>query len=150
MSHSPSLERFLTYRLHLVSRTSDRESSAAYVDECGISLSDGRCLAAIGSFAPLSVRDLARRANQDKAQTSRSVKSLVALGLVGKAASDVDGRGVVLTLTPAGKRTYRKVMKMIAARNDAIFGALNAAERRTLGTLLDRVTAALGENAVRR
>ncbi len=145
MRASVPLQRFLTYRLHALSRVSDRESSAAYAADCGLSLSDGRCLAAIGSFEPLSVRDLALRANQDKAQASRSAKSLVALGLVTKAGSESDGRDVILSLTPAGRTSYRAVMKTIAKRNDQIFGSLSAREREVLGELLDRATRAAVE-----
>lgn len=143
MSEPVALDRFLTYRLHVVARLSDRGSGAAYLDDCGISLSDGRCLAAIGSFAPLSVRDLARRANQDMAQASRSAKSLVGLGLVQKVASDRDGRGVVLTLTAAGRPVYRRVIKVIATRNDEIFASLDSRQRELLGGLLDQVATAL-------
>lgn len=145
MTESALLDRFLTYRLHRVARISDRGSAAAYVAECGLSVSDARCLAAIGSFGPLSVRDVARRANQDKAQASRSVSSLVAHGLVRKDASPVDGRGVVLSLSSAGRTTHRKVIKVITARNADIFAALDAGEREALGALLDRVVEALGD-----
>lgn len=145
MTDSTPLDRFLTYRLHRVARISDRGSAAAYVAECNLSLSDARCLAAIGSFGPLSVRDLARLANQDKAQASRSVTSLVAERLVRKEASKVDGRGVVLTLSAAGRAAHRKVVKVIAARNADIFAALDRRERETLGALLDRVVAALDD-----
>lgn len=146
MTESAPLDRFLTYRLHRVARLSDRGSASAYVAECGLSLSDARCLAAIGSFGPLSVRDLARLANQDKAQSSRSVTSLVSRGLVRKDASTVDGRGVVLTLSPAGRTAHRKIVKVIAARNADIFAALDRREQETLGALLDRVVEALDDH----
>lgn len=146
MPDTLSLDRFLTYRLHRIARISDRGSAAAYAAECGLSLSDARCLAAIGSFGPLSVRDLARLANQDKAQASRAVTALVARGLVRKDASTVDGRGVVLTVSATGRAAHRKVVKVIAARNADIFGVLDRRERETLGALLDRVVDALGED----
>ena len=143
MTDPTPLDRFLTYRLHRVARLSDRGSAAVYVAECGLSLSDARCLAAIGSFGPLSVRDLARLANQDKAQASRSVTSLVAAGLVRKEASAVDARGVVLSLSAAGRTAHRRVVKVIAARNADIFAVLDRRERETLGALLDRVVEGL-------
>ena len=140
---APRLDRFLTYRLHRVARLSDRETGAAYLAECGLNLSEARCLAAIGSFEPLSLNDLARAANQDKGHASRSAQALVDRGLVAKAASDSDGRGVAFTLTRKGTTLHARTMALIAKRNDETFAVLSAAERKTLGELLDRVAAAL-------
>ena len=134
-----SLETALTYRLHRVHKLTDRESEAAYLAEVGLPLGEGRCLAAIGAFAPLSVQDLARRANLDKAQASRAAQSLVERSLVLKRSSTEDARSVVLTLTPQGARRWAAAMAMIERQNGIIFGGLSASERATLGRLLDRV-----------
>ena len=138
-SSATPLDRTLTYRLHLLHKLSDKASADAYVAECGLALGEGRCLAAIGAFAPLSVVDLAQRANLDKGQASRAAQSLVNQGWVSKVASAVDGRGVVLALTPRGAALHKRVMALIERRNQDIFGVLSATERRQLGTLLDRM-----------
>jgi DNA-binding MarR family transcriptional regulator len=133
------LDAFLTYRLHQVNKLTDKGSSEAYAQEFGLPVGEARCLAAIGNFAPLSVIQLAARANLDKAQASRAAQALVERGLVAKADSPDDARGVVLRTTPAGRRLWVRVMRTIARRNEEIFGCLSAAEQRTLATLLDRV-----------
>lgn len=143
MTDAPRLDRFLTYRLHRVARLSDRETGAAYLREIGLNLGEARCLAAIGAFAPLSLNDLARVANQDKGHASRSAQALVDRGLVSKVPSKVDARGVVLQLTRAGRAAHRRTMALIARRNIETFATLSAAERRVLGELLDRVAASL-------
>ncbi|MBP0496405.1 MarR family winged helix-turn-helix transcriptional regulator [Pararoseomonas indoligenes] len=132
------LEKALTYRLHRLHKLTDRESEAAYLAELGIPLGEGRCLAAIGSFAPLSVQDLARCANLNKARASRAAQSLVEQGLVDKQASAADGRSVVLTLTPAGADLWAETMALIRELNDRFFGGLSNEERKVLGRLLDR------------
>jgi len=139
MTKTPRLDRFLTYRLHRVARLSDRETSAAYLAECGLPLAEARCLAAIGSFEPLSLSDLAVSANQDKGHASRSVQALVERGLISKEASETDARGIVLCLTRVGRPVFARVLALIARRNDEIFSALTAAERRQLGDLLAKV-----------
>lgn len=133
------LDRTLTYRLHLLHKLTDLESQRAYVADAGLSMSDGRCLTAIGSFAPLSVNDLAQKANLNKGQASRAAQSLVDQGLVRKVASLTDGRGVVLTLTPEGDSAWRSAMQVVARRNQAIFGVLSDAEREQLSMLFDRL-----------
>ena len=140
---TPALDRFLTYRLHRIAKISDRDSAAAYQAELGLSLSEGRCLAAVGQFEPASVKDIARLANLDKANASRAADALVARGLVEKAASATDGRGVALTLTRQGRPLWRRVMKLIERRNAEVFGVLGAQDLRTLDGLLDRLVAHL-------
>ncbi|WP_338663317.1 MarR family transcriptional regulator [Pararoseomonas sp. SCSIO 73927] len=135
------LEKALTYRLHRLHKLTDRESEAAYLGRLGIPLGEGRCLAAIGAFAPLSVQDLARRANLNKAQASRAAQSLVERGLVDKRASAEDGRSVVLTLTPGGTDLWARTMATIGALNDRFFGGLSDGEREVFGRLLDRAIA---------
>lgn len=135
------LDGFLTYRLHQVNKITDKASSDAYAQEFGLPVGEARCLAAIGNFAPLSVNQLAAKANLDKAQASRAAQALVERGLVAKQASTVDARGVVLELTAAGRRLWARVMRLIERRNEEIFGCLTRAEQRQLAVLLDRVLA---------
>lgn len=133
------LDRTLTYRLHLLHKLTDVGSQRAYVAGTGLSMSVGRCLTAVGSFAPLSVNDLAQKSNLTKGQASRAAQSLVDQGLVRKIASLTDGRGVVLTLTPAGEAAWRSAMQVVERRNHEIFGVLDEAEREQLSALFDRL-----------
>ncbi len=137
-----TLDGSVTWRLHTLGKLTDRATDTAYRDEAGIGLAEGRCLAAIGAFTPLSVSDLAQRANLDKGQASRAAQSLVDQGLVRKQASAVDGRGVVLTLTAKGDRTWQRVVDVVARRNAEITACLDAREQRTFDNLLDRLIAA--------
>lgn len=135
------LDRSITYRLHTLSKLNDRVTQAAYETEVGIQYSEGRCLAAIGAFSPLSVNELAQRANLNKGQASRAAQSLVDQALVRKAASATDGRGVVLTLTAKGEKAWERVMALIEARNAQIVSCLNGPEVQLFSELLDRLVA---------
>ena len=128
----PALDRTLTWRLHRLHKLTDLQSNRAYAEHTGMSISDGRCLAAIGSFAPLSVNDLAAHAHLTKGQASRAAQALVDAGLVSKTTSDADSRGVVLNLTAPGKAAWQRVMQLIAQRNAEIFGCLSGAEQQQL------------------
>jgi DNA-binding MarR family transcriptional regulator len=131
----------LSWRLHTLHKLSDRASAQAYEAQAGLSMSEGRCLAAIGAFAPLSVNDLARHANLDKGQASRAAQALVERGLVSKQGSGTDARAVVLALTRSGARAWGKVAAVITRRNEEIFGCLSDAQRAQLGRMLDRLLA---------
>lgn len=140
--HSPrALGGTVTFRLHSLAKLTDRVSQAAYLDEAGLPLGEGRCLSAIGSFRPLSVNDLAAAANLDKGQASRAAQSLVDQGLVRKGPSATDGRGVVLTLTARGERVWQRVMDVVERRNAEITACLSVAEQAQFDRLLDRLLA---------
>ena len=133
------LDRVLTYRLHQVNKITDRASTDAYAGELGLAVGEARCLAAIGNFAPLSVNQLAVRANLDKAQASRAAQALVERGWVRKEASATDGRGVVLQLSTEGRRWWTRVMRVIARRNEEIFGCLSRREQEQFAGMLQRL-----------
>ena len=135
------LDRSLTYRLHLLHKVSDHESHQAYLQGLGLSLSEARCLATIGSFQPMSVMDLADKGNVNKGQASRAAQSLVDRGWIEKKNNPDDGRGVTLSLTASGKKLWQQTMALIEDRNQSIFACLSAAERSTLSALLDRLIA---------
>ncbi|MFM8899737.1 MAG: MarR family winged helix-turn-helix transcriptional regulator [Burkholderiales bacterium] len=135
------LEQTLTYRLHRLSKTTDRATQAVYANEAGIGLSEARCLTAIASFSPLSVNELAQRANLNKGQASRAAQALVAQHMVRKTGSSADGRGVVLTLTAKGDRLWQRLVPLIEERNAQIAACLSASELRQFNALLDRLLA---------
>ena len=135
----PPLDQFLTYRLHQVNKVTDRASSDAYAQEFGLPVGEARCLAAIGNFAPLSINQLAAKANLDKAQASRAAQALEARGLVVKGGSPTDARAVLLEPTAEGRRLWTRVMRLIARRNEEIFGCLTHGEQEQLAAMLERV-----------
>ncbi len=129
----------MTHRLHTLSKLTDRVTQLAYEAEVGIPMHEGRCLAAIGSFSPMSVNDLARNANLNKGQASRAAQSLVDQGLVRKVGSATDGRGVVLTLTAKGEQIWRRAMGLIERRNVEILSCLDPVEQEQFDCMLDRL-----------
>ena len=131
----------VTHRLHTLAKLTDRVTQAAYLAETGLPLGEGRCLAAVGAFAPLSVKDLARMANVDKAQASRAAQSLVDQGLVLKNPDPLDARGVVLSFTPEGEALWHRLMAAVELRNQQIVACLTPAEQAQFDRLLTRLVA---------
>jgi DNA-binding MarR family transcriptional regulator len=135
------LEQFLTYRVHVLNKLSERGISERYHTKLDITLAEARVIASVGSFGPFSVMDLAKRANLDKSQASRAAEALMRRGLVQREASREDGRVVVISLTSEGRALCRKVMPIARQWNDDLFGCLNEAEKEVLGRALDKVIA---------
>ena len=132
-----SLDRSFTHRLHTLSKITDRQTQQAYQEAAGLPLGEGRCLAAIGSFSPLSLNEVAHMANVNTGQASRAVQSLVDQGLVDKQVNAADARGVELTLTEKGQASWQHLMQVIALRNEDIVACLDDVQRAQLDALLD-------------
>ncbi len=133
------LDEQLTWRLHRLAKLSDRATAAAYAEELGLGVAEGRALAAVGAFGPLSVNDLAAHAHLDKAQASRAAQMLVERELVLKSASGTDARAVVLSLSRRGAAMHQRVMTLIDRRNREIMACLSATERKALLAIIDRL-----------
>ena len=141
------LEQFLTYRMHVLNKLSDRGIGERYQTKLGITLPEARVIASVGSFGPFSIMDLAKHANLDKSQASRAAEALIQRGLVGRAPSPEDGRVVVISLTPEGRALFRKVMPIAGKWNADLFACLDEAQAQALGRALDRVIAHAMANA---
>jgi DNA-binding MarR family transcriptional regulator len=134
-----ALDKTFTYRLHLLHKLTDRASQATHTEKTGMRLSEARCLSAVGAFAPLSVNDLAARANLNKGQASRAAQALVVQGLVRKQIDRGDARAVRLALTAKGRTAWLRVMAVVAERNEAILRPLSAKEQASFTAMLDRL-----------
>lgn len=135
------LDQFLTYRLHVLNKLSERGISERYQAKLDVTLPEARIIAAVGSFGPFSVMDLARHANLDKSQASRAAEALIRRGLVARDSDPADGRVVLVSLTPEGRALYRRVMPIARKWNADLFDCLDNAERVALGNMLDKVIA---------
>ena len=110
---------------------------------------DWRMIALLGAFAPMSLNHLAREANLDKSQASRTVADLIRRGHVRRESDAADGRGIRLGLTASGKTLYRRVFPQAVARNEALLASLTRGERAALDAafvkLIERAHAMLAD-----
>ncbi|QGZ61524.1 MarR family winged helix-turn-helix transcriptional regulator [Paraburkholderia acidisoli] len=137
------LEQFLTYRLHVLNKLSERGASERYQSKLGITLPEARLIAAVGAFGPFSVMELARHASLDKSQASRAAEALMRRGLLSRETSEQDGRLVLVSLTADGRELYRKVMPVARKWNVDLFASLDESERDALARALDKVIEAI-------
>jgi DNA-binding MarR family transcriptional regulator len=130
----------LSSRLHRLAALSSASASLRVQRKFGLTLMEWRSIGMLGAFAPLSLKDLARRAALDKSYASRTVSGLLDRGLIASERSDVDARGVMLSLTKEGEALYRKVFPDAVARNEELLSSFSAQERVQLMEMLRRMT----------
>ena len=133
------LERFLPYRLSVVSNHISQTIAAIYQERFGLSITEWRVLAVLGRYPGLSANGVAGRTAMDKVAVSRAVASLLKGGLIEREVHDSDRRRSVLRLSGEGDRVYDQVAPMALAYERELLAGFSAEERATLDRLLTRL-----------
>lgn len=136
-----ALERFVPYRLSVLTNIISRTFGRLYGDRFGLSIPEWRVMAVLGRFAPLSANEVCGRTAMDKVQVSRAVEKLRRSGLVEHAVDARDRRRSRLKLSAAGQRMHDAIVPMGLAAEALLLDGLSPAERRTLNGLLEKLTA---------
>jgi DNA-binding MarR family transcriptional regulator len=139
------LEQFLTYRLHVLNKLSDRGIGELYQTKLGISLPEARVIAAIGAFGPFSIMELARQTHLDKSQASRAAEALIRRGLVKRGTSHEDARVVLVALTREGVALNRRIAPIARKWNAELLACLSEHEQQAFGRAFERVLARLSD-----
>jgi DNA-binding MarR family transcriptional regulator len=135
-----ALTDLLSSRLHTLAGLSAASASLRVERKFGLALLEWRSIGMLGGFAPLSLKELARRAALDKSYASRTVAGLIERGLVVSEKNDADARGVMLSLTKEGQALYKKVFADAVARNERLLAPLSAEQRTQLMEALATLT----------
>lgn len=133
------LERFLPYRLSVLSNTVSQAIAREYERRFQLSITEWRVLAILGRYEGISAREVAQRTAMDKVAVSRAVASLEKAGRVQRATADHDKRQSVLRLSDAGWKVYDEVAPRALEHERRLLAHLDAEEQRWLARILDRL-----------
>lgn len=140
--HTPlALERFLPYRLSVLSNRISHAISGIYSDRFDLSITEWRVIAVLGRFPGLSANEVADRTAMDKVAVSRAVARLIAAGRLDRAIHGGDRRRSILTLSADGYRIYNAVAPTALAFEARLLEGFDEADRELLYRLLDRLDA---------
>lgn len=135
-----ALERFLPYRLSLLSNTISEGIATAYRKPHGLSVTEWRVVAVLGRFPGQTASEIVKRTAMDKVAISRAVKRLQVKRLVERKPMAGDRRRQPLQLTrPAGRRLFRKIVPLALAYEQSLLAALTESERQRLDRLLAKL-----------
>ncbi|HEY9131712.1 MAG TPA: MarR family transcriptional regulator [Dyella sp.] len=138
--HAPlELERFLPYRLSILSNTISQTIADDYQKRYELSMTEWRVMAVLARFEGLSAREVAERTAMDKVAVSRALARLVEAGRVNRQTHDGDKRRSVLGLSEDGWRLHDEVAPMARAREREVLAKLDDDERQWLNRILDKL-----------
>ncbi|MEI9995480.1 MAG: MarR family winged helix-turn-helix transcriptional regulator [Rhizomicrobium sp.] len=133
------LDRFLPYRLSVLSNQVSSAIAQQYSDRFGLTIPEWRVMAVLGGTPALSAREVAIRTAMDKVQVSRAVDSLVRARRVARNTDAEDGRIQRLSLSARGRAIYDEVVPLALRLEEVLLSALAPEERRRLDALMDKL-----------
>ena len=141
VEHSPR------YRLAALSRLWTSSTEKIYEARFGMSLSEWRIVAIVGTEGPINASAIADRGLLEKSHISRLVARLVEQGLIDCAPDHDDARRTWLTLTPEGRKKFDATAAISLERDALFLSALAPRERETFARLVDKLL--VGAEALR-
>lgn len=135
------LEHFLPYRLSVLSNRLSNAIAASYQQRFGLSVTEWRVLAVVGSSPGISAGEVAERTAMDKVAVSRAVNSLLLAGRLQREVHADDRRRSVLRLSGEGVAIHRQVVPAALAYERALLASLSPTERAELERLLGKLDA---------
>ena len=141
--HAPlELERFLPYRLSILSNTVSQAIAREYQHRFDLSVTEWRVMAVLARFDTLSAREVAERTAMDKVAVSRALAGLVASARVIRRIDSGDKRRSVLRLSASGWKIHDAVAPLARAQERKLLARLNVEEQSWLDQILDKLTPA--------
>lgn len=112
MGEPLKLEKFLPYRLAVLSSTISTTVARAYDKRFSVSIPEWRVIAILGRFPGLSAVEVAERTLMDKVAVSRAVTKLVKNGRIDREFADADKRRSILTLSEDGQHLHDEIAEL--------------------------------------
>jgi DNA-binding MarR family transcriptional regulator len=133
------LDRFMPYRLSVLSNRVSGAIAREYSERFGLTVPEWRVMAVLGGTPDLSAREVAARTAMDKVQVSRAVDSLARTRRVARTPDSRDGRIARLALTAKGRAIYDEVVPLALHLEEVFLSALKPDERRSFDALMAKL-----------
>ncbi len=133
------LSAFFPYMVRLFDRSVSQSLTPVYESLFGLSVSEWRTLAVLGSHGTLSAGEIVRLSGMDKVNVSRAVRGLKSAGLLRRDIDGEDRRRALLRLTDRGMDAFRTLVPLVLKREAELLRGLTVDERATLFRLMEKV-----------
>ncbi len=133
------LERFLPYRLSVLSNQVSRGIAETYAGRFGLGVTEWRVIAILGRYAELTATEVAERAAMDKVAVSRAVRRLLESGLLERRENDADRRTKHLCLSDSGVEVFDAIAPAALEYERRLLDRLDPEERRVFDRVVDKL-----------
>ncbi|AQQ67844.1 MarR family transcriptional regulator [Microbulbifer agarilyticus] len=133
------LEKFLPYRLSVLSNRVSNAIADAYSARFDLTIPAWRVMAILGRFPNLSAADLVEQTAMDKVAISRAVSILIKNDYITRSEDLADRRRQVLNLSQLGRDVYDRIVPLAQQYENDLMGSLSAEERGQLDSIIEKL-----------
>lgn len=133
------LERYLPYRLSILSNRISNLISATYSSKFALSITEWRIMAVLGEYPDISADQVSNKTQIEKSILSRAINKLLQRQLLLREFDAADRRRSILCLTATGLSVYREVVPVSYDCEEALLNCFSDAEKEQFSELIDRL-----------
>ncbi|GAB56038.1 probable transcriptional regulator, marr family protein [Glaciecola punicea ACAM 611] len=133
------LERYLPYRLSILSNRTSSLVAQSYKDRFGLSITQWRIMAVLGEYPGASADEISAKTQIEKSLISRAISNLLNRNLIQRQISKEDKRRTKIDLTETGYDVYSQIVPLSLKYEEQILSCLSDDEQALLSELIDRL-----------
>lgn len=137
------LQRYFPYRMARLAEQVSLAVAEVYSERFALTRQEWRVLAILGARADIATKEIGPLTTLDKMQVSRAVQGLQARGIASRKHHPDDRRELIVSLTPAGRALYRKIVPFALARETELLSVLTPEEVKVLDRAMHKLSEAL-------
>lgn len=133
------LERFLPYRLSILSNKISGIGAKSYKDKFALSITEWRIMAVLGEYPGVSADEVSLKTQIEKSILSRAISKLIKRNLIERKIAPDDRRRSEISLSETGITVYQEIVPLSYDYEEALLSCLSSAEREKFSELIDRL-----------
>jgi len=137
------LQQYFPYRLARLAEQVSLAVAEVYSERFSLTRQEWRVLAALGGRAEIATKEIGPLTTLDKMQVSRAMQGLEARGIVSRKLDPDDRRERIVSLTPAGRTLYRRIVPYALEREAKLLAVLTPEEIAVLDRAMRKLSSEL-------
>lgn len=133
------LERYLPYRLSILSNRISALISETYSNKFALSITEWRIMAVLGEYPGVSADVVSLKTQIEKSILSRAINKLLQRKLLEREFDPADKRRSMLKLTHTGMSVYDELVPISYDYEQALLTCFSEAESQQFSELIDRL-----------
>ena len=133
------LERYLPYRLSILSNRVSSRVAETYGDKFALSITEWRIMAVLGEYPGVSADEVSLKTQIEKSILSRAINKLLSRHFVAREFDPADRRRSMLSLTKTGKSVYDEIVPVAYEFERELLECFSESEREQFSELVDKL-----------
>lgn len=134
-----TLERYLPYRLSILSNKISGIVAETYKDKFALSITEWRIMAVLGEYQGISADEISVKTQIEKSILSRAISKLLKRNLIERKVATDDRRRSEIYLSETGKAVYQEIVPLSYDYEERLLSCFSETEREQFSELIDRI-----------